>query len=769
MPLIRLVQINLAVAAVLGTLLLGSAEGSVALPLLALATAAAAFYWTDLCGRIRLSGGLANLAALVAVAISVSEVMRADMSDQLVAIANLLIYLQTILLFQEKTVRVGWQLLSLSLLQVVVAAAIGDSILFGVLVVVYLVFALSGVALLCCYGESLWHGATFGAAETKPMARWGWSWRAAMLGSPTGGADRAAVAEPPRDFYRGLARCLLALAAGSVLMAGLLFVAMPRYSDARLMTQRMRPNVGMTSFTPDVNLNSSGRRIFEDAAIVMRLKLVDDASGKPYLYSRELYLRGGVAYDYRAGNWTRGRNDDREDLPSNRSGTGMVRQEFDLEPMPHERLFSVYPVASTYEDPRIRPAPLRRVRHDVATEMAIGTSGFHLGQQLAVTPCTSDRIDRTRWTRLPNGPNGQSPEQRFDGLIRWARDALAGAGIALDDRIGAARLLEERLRDFGEFRYSLAMPERNAKKDPIEDFVTEHRQGNCEFFASALALMLRSQGIPARMVMGYRSADWNPVGGYLQVRQLHAHTWVEAYLEPSQIPASMKSPQHDYAGGGWLRLDPTPADEGFAAAAGTNGLWARIKNLFDHVDLLWRNYIVGFDRARQQRMVYSPLEELVDAARWGIVAVFDLVGWLGLALGAWVLWMAARLMGPYWPAMPRWAAWARLGGWLSLPRWRRRAEQRSTQRVSFYDRFERIAARAGYRRLPQQTPLEFAKTVGGQLFDMPQGRIAARAPRQVVEAFYRVRYGGHALADDEAADVERALVDLERVLSEAGT
>jgi hypothetical protein len=108
-----------------------------------------------------------------------------------------------------------------------------------------------------------------------------------------------------------------------------------------------------------------------------------------------------------------------------------------------------------------------------------------------------------------------------------------------------------------------------------------------------------------------------------------------------------------------------------------------------------------------------------------------------------------------------------LSGWFALPRWPRRAAQQSAPKIAFYERFERIAARAGFRRLPQQTPLEFAQAVGGQLFDMPASRIAARAPRQVVEAFYRVRYGGKALGDEEAAAVEMALIELERVFDGA--
>jgi hypothetical protein len=810
MTLHRLTQINLALVAVLGTLLLGSAQGSFALPVLAVVSAAAAIYWTDIRGAVRLNGALANLAALVAVAISVSEVVQAEATQQLVAIANLLIYLQTILLFQEKTVRVGWQLLSLSLLQVVVAAAIGESIFFGVLVTLYLLCGLSAVALVCCYGESLAHGGPFRSAQVRRKLGPVFFSEDAPNRGP--GAATQGVVEPPRYFYGSLARVLGTLALGSVGVAGLLFVAAPRYGDAKLMTQNVERNVGITGFADQVDLNSSGRRIFENNEIVMRMKLVDDATGEPFSYHREVYLRGGVAYDYDAGNWKRPRNGDGGDTDQERfqEMPGVIRQQIEIEAMRHDRLFSVYPVVTTYYDKRIETEPLRRPSFNSRMELAIGTTGFYRGEQHAATPNympswllekaqklptdekpVSSKVDADE---SPSGDTGStdaaehaeanedaeanSSSTRFSGLTAWAREAIASADVEPSDRIAVVRTLEQQLRLSGEFAYSLAMPERTPGMDPIEDFVTKHRQGNCEFFASALVLMLRSQNIPARMVMGYRSGDWNPLGGYLQVRQLHAHAWAEAYLAPNQVPEDMKLPGHDYSRGAWLRLDPTPGDEGFATTDGNFGFWARMKNLFDHVDLLWRNYVIGFDRERQERLVYAPLEEIGNLARdatvFGVAvlsrilgAILETLGWFGIAVSAVVIWLVAKAIARRWPhvARPPWLA--RLGGWWKLPRWRRRAAKPSVPRVAFYDRFERIVARAGFERMPHQTPLEFAQNVGGQLFDMPSGRVAARAPRQVVEAFYRVRYGGKSLADEEAAAVEMALVELEHVLGGA--
>ena len=75
--------------------------------------------------------------------------------------------------------------------------------------------------------------------------------------------------------------------------------------------------------------------------------------------------------------------------------------------------------------------------------------------------------------------------------------------------------------------------------DPVEDFLVKRKKGHCEYFASALALLLRSIDIPARMVNGFKGGDWNNLTQSMNVRQKHAHSWVEAYVgrDPSGRPS----------------------------------------------------------------------------------------------------------------------------------------------------------------------------------------------------------------------------------------
>src|SRR5690606_38268831 len=105
--------------------------------------------------------------------------------------------------------------------------------------------------------------------------------------------------------------------------------------------------------------------------------------------------------------------------------------------------------------------------------------------------------------------------------------------------LGRARAIESYLRN--NYAYTLELPRRGA--NPIDNFLFEDKRGHCEFFSTAMVLMLREAGVPARNVNGFQGGEWNDVGGYYIVRRMHAHSWVEAWIP----------------GEGWITFDPTPA------------------------------------------------------------------------------------------------------------------------------------------------------------------------------------------------------------------
>ncbi len=160
------------------------------------------------------------------------------------------------------------------------------------------------------------------------------------------------------------------------------------------------------------------------------------------------------------------------------------------------------------------------------------------------------------------------------------------------------------MRESGEFTYSLHMDIIDPDLDPVEDFLVNRKSGHCEYFASALALLLRSIDIPARMVNGFKGGDWNDLTQTMNVRQKHAHSWVEAYAGPGPDNTPI-----------WITLDPTPSlgrEESIAHVGGIAGNFRPMTDLIRHI---WVFYIVGYDRDRQNRLLYAPMRQMIGWVR----------------------------------------------------------------------------------------------------------------------------------------------------------
>lgn len=143
-------------------------------------------------------------------------------------------------------------------------------------------------------------------------------------------------------------------------------------------------------------------------------------------------------------------------------------------------------------------------------------------------------------------------------------------------------------------RYTRELPE-GESRDPIADFLFVRRAGHCELFSSAMVVMLRSLGIPARNVTGYfggRRTD----AGYYVVRAGDAHSWVEAWFPEV----------------GFVRFDPTPAS---ARGSRQEGLWARAVLLWDGLQQRWRTFVVDYDLLSQAQAIRRAGEILNQAGR----------------------------------------------------------------------------------------------------------------------------------------------------------
>ena len=133
----------------------------------------------------------------------------------------------------------------------------------------------------------------------------------------------------------------------------------------------------------------------------------------------------------------------------------------------------------------------------------------------------------------------------------------------------------------GVYRYSLEnLP---LSDNPLEDFLFNHKYGNCEYFASAMAVMLRMAGVPSRVVGGYRGGYYNDAGEYYLVPQKNAHVWVEAYLES----------------GRWKRFDPTPAGIEHFVSFTRKGIFFKVRFFLDTINYYWNAMVINYDFAKQ--------------------------------------------------------------------------------------------------------------------------------------------------------------------------
>ena len=198
-----------------------------------------------------------------------------------------------------------------------------------------------------------------------------------------------------------------------------------------------------------------------------------------------------------------------------------------------------------------------------------------------------DRLDGRRETVAPLTALDQGGLS--DRMRRLAREVMGEEG---DPAARIARLEDHLLR---EYTYSLDFL--GAEGDaPLEDFLFVDKSGHCELFASAMVLLLRAEGVPARLSTGFLGAEYNPLEGYFMVRQENAHAWVEAFVP----------------GEGWRVYDPTPP-EGRPVVPERN-LKQFMSQLYDYLTFRWDRWILTFG-ADDQRGLFESLRERL-AALW---------------------------------------------------------------------------------------------------------------------------------------------------------
>ncbi len=305
----RLLQINIAVMAVMGAMLLGMGERSIGPPLWVATAAPIAVWLTDLTGRVRLSRRVANILMLVAAAVSSRHLFPLRSELQALGVAWFLIYLQIILLFQQKDARTYWLLVTLSLLQVVVATLFSQGASFGLLLLVYMLFGFSAMTLLSLYYQWSRYGRT-GAADgrsavaasapldRRPAARWPLAGQSTRLVGLPGGSCLAALGG---DLLRRFGRMSL----HTVAVTLVLFFAVPRFGELAWRGP-IAPPEHTVGFNDKVTLGDLGQ-IIESHDDVMFVGFYKALTDTPQPVQGEIYLQGALLMTYENGQWAAGK------------------------------------------------------------------------------------------------------------------------------------------------------------------------------------------------------------------------------------------------------------------------------------------------------------------------------------------------------------------------------------------------------------------------------------------------------------------------------
>lgn len=621
------------------------------------------------------------------------------------ALAHLIVFLSAVKLVQVKKDRDWVFLYLISFFEVLLAAGLSFSPVFLLTLTLYLLCGLCAVTAF----EIQKARRSIAPAETR------------LLVPP----DSRVFRKGGKRSWRSTEAARLPVVAFALLvlifaLALPLFLIAPRSGAAAL----TRSGSGLTNFigfSENVTLGQIGT-LKQDDALVMRVR-VDDPEPPQGLRWR------GVALDEFTGKAWRKSSDARKAAPANKSGGffavgttealhRLTSQTFFLEPLESPVLFGAPRVVAIQGD-------LPFVRVDAEGGLQSRRHDFERLMYKAISDTDDPPVEELRADMRAYGDSFerylQLPEDLDRRIVYHAQAVLRNAQAR--NRYDAAKAIELDLQK--NFAYSLEM--KASGPDPLSDFLFNVQTGHCEYFSTAMAVMLRTHGIATRVVNGFLPGEYNDTSGAYTVRQSDAHSWVEVYFPSSRS---------------WVTFDPTPSI-GRAEPVRT-GLTAQLHKYVEALELLWFQYVVGYDKQEQRSLASSIHNQLFDYGRFASNLLATVRGYLtattlsvAVAVLGIVLLILTMIFGKrFWRF-----------------RWRRSAvvtgADETYSSVEFYERLLNVMEQRGLSRAKDLTPLEFANT------------LAHTQAMMITRAYNRVRFGKQRLTATEKREIENALSELE--------
>jgi hypothetical protein len=379
------------------------------------------------------------------------------------------------------------------------------------------------------------------------------------------------------------------IALGALVLGGVIFLVLPRFSSGYMSGLNMQPQM-ISGFSDDVELGEIGE-IKKNSTVVMRVTV--DGGLKS---AHGVHWRGVALTKFDGKRWF---NDQHEpttltapgeggwfqldpDKPAARNSATPIHYTVLLEPIGSTALFfanEAETVRGHFTD-EVGRQPFG-VRHTYLLRDFTGSifNPYHSYARLeyeatSLLPSPLPAEVRQAGTQYPDAIRDtylQLPE--LDHRIPELASQITASNTNPYDK---ARSIEGYLRSHFGYTLDLTGPPQN---DPLAYFLFQKRAGHCEYFAAAMTVMLRTQGIPARYINGFQTGEFNDVAGDLVVRESDAHSWVEAY----------------FPGFGWLTFDPTPP----SGEESARGLFSQISHYWDWFQLQWSEWVINYDFIHQ--------------------------------------------------------------------------------------------------------------------------------------------------------------------------
>ncbi len=694
-----------------------------------------AYFTVDRKPTWALPRGLANLLAASTLILLLVE-YKLDETQFVRYLGHWLIALQLVKYFLPKSAEDDWFLFVVGLMQVLIGAVInvGDQVGFWLFL-----WAMLAVWVLAQF---------FLQREARRFLS-------------KGRLERRAPLEPLRkDPYQGLFDRAYAVATIRVLALTLalgffFFLLLPRQGAATRSHAGPAAAKHLTGFDEEVSLGQLGE-ILENDTPVMTVQF-SDADRNPTRPPAEPLWRGVTLNDYSSGRWRRQPHRQMMTFPTYQRASvhhrSIIRQNVKLESNDSPTLFGIRPFLEVNSSRRLPPS-LNPLDGTVSRSPPRGAFDYEV---VSDTDSTAPQIGEASPSddRIENVLLVLDPELKT--RLKAIAEPIVGK-IPGDGAEGArARSLavESYLRESGLFTYSLEMKSIDRSIDPVLDFLINRKEGHCEYYASALALLLRSIEIPSRIVNGFKGGDWNNISEAMTVRQKHAHSWVEAYLGEDEHQRPI-----------WISLDPTPGAEREKSIAQVGGLASNFRTVTDLLRYVWVFYILGYDSNRQTKLLYEPIVELARLIRGGARQIWEwtaatfsrlfhfrniqsFISVQGFVVSFLVLSLTAALAKLLSWLIRKAAAWWRGGG---------EDGAGATAGILFYRRLAQLLSQYELVRSPAETHHEFARRAFRFLSGQgTRTQDVAELPQQVVDAFYEVRFGHRDLSPETLAELEACL------------